>query len=157
LTNAGWPAQPGFESDAQNEMLGPLISAGHALIETHQAQRLFGTKNCNYLLNSGTPDGATQAAFKTRPAPYNKGSEGAAPMDDANKRTVDVTPLISPEEAERRRTHARIAIAENRLEGIATSPEAQAVIDAYIRGEIEVGDLVKAYKEGRYRKGPPLG
>jgi len=58
---------------------------------------------------------------------------------------------ISPEEAERRRTHVRVAIAENRLEGIETSAETRAVCDAYIRGEIDAADLVTAYKEGRYK------
>jgi hypothetical protein len=77
-------------------------------------------------------------------------------MDDI-KRTVDTKLAISPEETARRRTHVRIAIAENRLEGITTGPDAQAVFDAYIRGEIEAGDLVKAYKDGRYRKGPQPG
>jgi hypothetical protein len=57
--------------------------------------------------------------------------------------------IISPEVAERRRTHVRIAIAENRLEGIETSAETRAVLDAYIRGEIDADDLVKAYKAGR--------
>jgi hypothetical protein len=52
-------------------------------------------------------------------------------------------PTISAEEAERRRAHVRTALAKNRLEGIATSPETRAVFD-YIRGEIDPGDLVKA-------------
>ena len=51
--------------------------------------------------------------------------------------------MISAEEAERRRTHVRIAISENRLAGIATRAKTQAVFDAYIRGEIEAGDLAK--------------
>lgn len=59
--------------------------------------------------------------------------------------------MISPEEMQRRREHVRTALAENRLEGImTTSPETQAVLDAYIRGEIEAADLVTAYKEGRF-------
>ena len=58
---------------------------------------------------------------------------------------------MTDDETERRRTHVRIAIAGNRLEGIETSAEARAILDAYIRGEIEAGDLVKAYKEGRYK------
>ena len=58
---------------------------------------------------------------------------------------------ISLEEADHRRTHVRIAIAENRLEGIETSAETRAIFDAYIRGEIDARDLVKAYKEGRYK------
>jgi hypothetical protein len=75
--------------------------------------------------------------------------EGAADMD-GSKRTVEGTPIISPEEAERRRKHVRVAIADSRLEGIETSAETQAVFDAYIRGEIEASDLVNAVKEGRY-------
>ena len=82
-------------------------------------------------------------------------------MDDI-KTTADITkkakPLISAEETERRRAHGRTAIAENRLEGIPTSRETQAICDAYISGELEAGDLVRAYKEGRFNKGPqPAG
>jgi hypothetical protein len=44
--------------------------------------------------------------------------------------------------------HVRVAIADNRIEGIKTSPETQAVYDAYIRGEIDARDLVSAYKKG---------
>jgi len=73
-------------------------------------------------------------------------------MDDT--KTPDEFAKISVEEGERRRTHVRAAIAENRLEGIKTSPETQAVFDAYVRGEIEAGDLVNAYKDGRFRQGP---
>jgi len=62
-----------------------------------------------------------------------------------------VAMTISPEEAERRRTHVRVATAENRLEGIETSDDAQAVLDAYLQGEIDARDLVKAYKAGRYK------
>jgi hypothetical protein len=59
---------------------------------------------------------------------------------------------ISPEEAERRRSHIRAAIANERIEGIETSDETRALLDAYIRGEIEAEDLVKAYKEGWYNR-----
>ena len=53
---------------------------------------------------------------------------------------------------QRRRRHVEVAIADNRLEGIVdTSGEIEAVCDAYIRGEIEAGELVKAYQEGRYK------
>jgi hypothetical protein len=38
----------------------------------------------------------------------------------------------------------RIAIAENRLEGIATSAATLEICEAYIRGEIEAADLVTA-------------
>jgi Antitoxin VbhA len=52
-----------------------------------------------------------------------------------------MTDAISPEEMQRRRVHVRVAISENRLEGIATSAETLAICEAYIRGEIEAGDL----------------
>jgi antitoxin VbhA-like protein len=66
----------------------------------------------------------------------------------------DAAMTISPEEADRRRRHVETAIADSRIEGFPppSGPE-KAILDAYIRGEIEAGDLVKAYKEGRYR--PP--
>ena len=54
--------------------------------------------------------------------------------------------MISPEEMERRRTHVRVAIADNRIEGIAISPESLEILEAYIRGEIEAADLVTAAK-----------
>jgi hypothetical protein len=57
-------------------------------------------------------------------------------------------PVISAEEAERRRTHARVAIAENRIEGIQPSIAMQKIIDAYVRKEIEARDLVTVYKNG---------
>lgn len=59
--------------------------------------------------------------------------------------------VISSEELRQRRTHVRIAIAENRLERIETSAEARAALDAYIRGAIDADDLVRAYNEGRYK------
>src|SRR5580693_271556 len=51
--------------------------------------------------------------------------------------TDDPKPTITPEEMQRRRVHVRAAIADNRIEGIATSAATQAVLDAYIRGDIE--------------------
>jgi hypothetical protein len=58
---------------------------------------------------------------------------------------------ISPEEMERRRTHVRAAIADSRIEGIATSAEELEILEAYIRGEIEAGDLVTVYLNRRNR------
>jgi hypothetical protein len=56
--------------------------------------------------------------------------------------------LISPEEMQRRREHVRTAIADSRIEGLPppSRPE-QAILDAYIRGEIEADDLITAYKK----------
>ena len=62
-----------------------------------------------------------------------------------------MTDAISPEEMQRRRVHVRVAISENRLEGIATSAETLAICEAYIRGEIEAGELVQAYQQGRFK------
>ena len=56
-------------------------------------------------------------------------------------------PLISPEEMEQRRTHVRVAVADNRIEGIETSTTTQAILASYVRGEIEASDLVTAYKK----------
>jgi hypothetical protein len=59
----------------------------------------------------------------------------------------DPKPTISAEEMNRRRAHVRTAIADNRIEGIATSAPTLAILQAYIRGEIEAGDLVTAYRK----------
>jgi hypothetical protein len=58
-------------------------------------------------------------------------------------------PTISPEEMQRRRGHVRTAIADDRIEGIATDAETLAILDAYIRGEIEAADLVTAYRRAK--------
>ena len=55
-------------------------------------------------------------------------------------------PAISAEEMQRRREHVRVAIADNRIEGFPPPSSAELeIFDAYIRGEIEAGDLVTAY------------
>jgi hypothetical protein len=61
--------------------------------------------------------------------------------------TDDPKPTITPEEIQRRRTHVRTVIAESRIEGYPPSHPEQAILDAYIRGEIEACDLVTAYKK----------
>ena len=59
---------------------------------------------------------------------------------------------ISPEEADCRRRHVETAIADSRIEAFPPpSGTGKSILDAYIRGEIEAGDLVTAYKEGRYK------
>jgi hypothetical protein len=55
--------------------------------------------------------------------------------------TDDPKPTISPEEMQRRRAHVRTAIADNRIEGIATSAATLEICAAYIRGDIEAADL----------------
>src|SRR5215217_2654819 len=56
-------------------------------------------------------------------------------------------PVISPSEIERRRKHVKAAIADSRIEGYPppSRPE-KAILDAYIRGEIDAQDLVEVYK-----------
>jgi hypothetical protein len=63
--------------------------------------------------------------------------------------TADPQPTITPEEMQRRRGHVRAAIADSRIEGFPppSRPE-QAILEAYIRGEIEAADLVAAYVKG---------
>jgi hypothetical protein len=68
--------------------------------------------------------------------------------------TDDPKPRITPEEMQRRRGHVRAAIADSRIEGIATDDAAELeILEAYIRGEIEAGDLVSTYLR-RSRKPP---
>jgi Antitoxin VbhA len=55
--------------------------------------------------------------------------------------------VISPEEMQRRREHVRAAIADSRLEGMATGAAVLEIFEAYIRGEIEADDLITAYKK----------
>lgn len=64
--------------------------------------------------------------------------------------TDETKPAISAAEMQRRREHVRCAIADSRIEGYPppSRPE-QAILDAYIRGEIEAGDLVTAYLHRR--------
>jgi Antitoxin VbhA len=63
----------------------------------------------------------------------------------------DPKPAITAEEMQRR-AHVRIAIADNRMEGIPISRATQEICDLYIRGEIEARDLVAAYV--KKRRGP---
>jgi hypothetical protein len=56
-------------------------------------------------------------------------------------------PAISADEMQRRRRHVETAIACSRIEGCPPpSPAEEEIYDAYIRGEIEAGDLVTEYK-----------
>jgi hypothetical protein len=48
---------------------------------------------------------------------------------------------ISLDEMERRREALRRADAHNRIEGLFPNPDATAVYEEFIRGEIELGDV----------------
>lgn len=55
--------------------------------------------------------------------------------------------MVSAAEAQRRREHVRVAIANDRIEGIkVSSAMLQEILDAYVRGDIEARDIVAAYK-----------
>lgn len=58
---------------------------------------------------------------------------------------ADNRPMISPEEMQRRRVHVRVAIADSRIEGVATSAAELEILEAHIRGEVEAVHLVTAY------------
>jgi Antitoxin VbhA len=64
--------------------------------------------------------------------------------------TDEQKPTISPEEMHCRCAHVRAAIADSRIEGLPPpSCAEQAILDAYIRGEIEAANLVTAYLSGQ--------
>jgi hypothetical protein len=65
--------------------------------------------------------------------------------------TDDPKPTISPEEMQRRRRHVEVAIADSRIEGIATSAAEREIYEAYIRGEIETADLVTVLRQSLCR------
>jgi hypothetical protein len=49
---------------------------------------------------------------------------------------------ISSEEMERRRKRVERANAHNRIEGICRDPESDPIFEAYIRGEIEIDEIL---------------
>ena len=55
-------------------------------------------------------------------------------------------PRLSAEEVEQRRDHVRVGDSENRLEGVFRDPKTDPVFEAYIRGDIEVTDIVPQLK-----------
>jgi antitoxin VbhA-like protein len=60
--------------------------------------------------------------------------------------TIKARPHISAEESRRRKEAVRKADAHNRIEGLARTPETDAIFDAYVRGEIEPSELVPRIK-----------
>jgi hypothetical protein len=57
------------------------------------------------------------------------------------------TTRIGSKEIERRREALRRADAHNRIEGIYRSPEAAAIFEAFVRGDIEVTEIIPRLKE----------
>jgi hypothetical protein len=79
--------------------------------------------------------------------PASKPEPPHCALDQQAAVMTDDRPAITPEEIQRRRKHVETAIADSRLEGmIEISAEERAIFDAYIRGEIDAGDLVTEYK-----------
>ncbi len=66
-------------------------------------------------------------------------------MNDMPKPS-EVKPKISVQEMEDRRKGIRLARDDSRLEGMKRGPESDVIFDAYIRGEIEVTDIVPRLK-----------
>ena len=54
---------------------------------------------------------------------------------------TETKPKISAAEMERRRAGVRYAASHNRIEGQFTSPQATAIFEAYVRGEIEEPEI----------------
>ena len=55
-------------------------------------------------------------------------------------------PRLTAEKVEQRRDHVRVGDSENRLEGVFRDPKTDPVFEIYIRGDIEVTDIVPQLK-----------
>jgi U3 small nucleolar ribonucleoprotein component len=64
-------------------------------------------------------------------------------MDDIVARAK---PEISAQEMERRREVVRRADAQNRIEGQFRGPETDDIVEAFIRGDIEVTDMAAQFE-----------
>jgi hypothetical protein len=68
-------------------------------------------------------------------------------MDEITARAAATTKArISAEESARRREIVRRADAHNRIEGIARDPASDPVFEAFVRGDIEVTEIVPRLK-----------
>lgn len=64
-------------------------------------------------------------------------------MDDLTTRTLErPKPTISAEEMARRREAVRQADANNRIEGIFRHPDSEEIVEAFVRGDLDVAELV---------------
>lgn len=54
---------------------------------------------------------------------------------------------LPPEEMAERRRAAENALASQRLEGLEPDPQVVAQVERVIVGELEIGDVIEAYKE----------
>ena len=70
-------------------------------------------------------------------------------MDDlTNRSPKKPAPAITAEEVARRRKAVEQADANNRIEGIFRDPASDEIFEAFIRGDIELDDLVPRLKAG---------
>lgn len=68
-------------------------------------------------------------------------------MDDVTiKPAAPIRPPIPAEEMERRREALRRADAHNRIEGLFPNPDTQPVYEAFIRGDIELEEILPLVK-----------
>ena len=67
-------------------------------------------------------------------------------MDDITTAATRTKLRISAEESARRREIVRRADAHNRIEGIFRDPASDAVFEAFVRGEIDVTEIVPRLK-----------
>jgi len=68
-------------------------------------------------------------------------------MDDITATATDTTtPRISAEESARRREVLRRADAHNRIEGLSRNAETDPIFEAFVRGEIDVTEIVPRLK-----------
>jgi hypothetical protein len=68
-------------------------------------------------------------------------------MDDITaERAPKASPRIAADETARRREALRHADADSRIEGLFRSPESQPIFEAYVRGEIELEDILPRVK-----------
>jgi hypothetical protein len=68
-------------------------------------------------------------------------------MDDITAaRASKAKPRISADEMARRREALHHADADGRIEGLFRSPESQPIFEAYVRGEIELQDILPRVK-----------
>jgi hypothetical protein len=71
-------------------------------------------------------------------------------MDDVTAPTKN-KPRISAEEMKRRREAISWADAHNRIEGLVRSPETDLIYDAFVRGEIELEEILPRLKALHHR------
>ena len=68
-----------------------------------------------------------------------------------NELRTKARPRISAKEMARRKEAVHWADAQNRIEGLKRSPGTDAIYDAFVRGEIELDDILPRLKALHHR------